>query len=69
MKKKTLKPNVVFYLGICIFIIGFIFCLLFHFRYMIFNIVMLIGILIETYGLFFMGKKINLKKKKQVLKQ
>lgn len=64
MKKKTLKSNVIFNLGLFIFIIGFIFCLIFRFRFMIFNIIMFFGIIIETYGLFFIGKKINKKKKK-----
>lgn len=62
MKKKKLKANIIFILGTIIFIIGFILCLIFKFRYFFFEIIMLIGLLIETYGLFFMGKKIKKKK-------
>ena len=63
MKKKALKGNVVFIVGGIIFLIGFILCSIFKFRYFFFEVIMFIGVLVETYGLFFMGKKIKKKTK------
>lgn len=69
MKKKTLKANIVFMLGVFVFVIGFLFCFLFKFRYFIFNILMFIGILIETYGLLFMKGRLQKKKNKKMDKK
>jgi len=63
MKKKTLKANIIFILGTIIFLLGFLFCIIFRFRFLFFEIIMLVGVLVETYGLFFMGKKLKRKKK------
>ena len=69
MKNKTLKSNAIFLLGTIIFVLGLLFCFIFSFRFIFFNIVMFIGILIESYGLIFMKKKITKKTKKTVHKE
>ena len=69
MKNKTLKSNAIFILGTIIFVFGLLLCIIFRFRFIIFNIIMFIGILVESYGLVFMkiriGKKNNKNKNKQ----
>ena len=64
MKNKTLKSNAIFILGTIVFAFGLLSCIICNFRFIIFNIIMFIGILIESYGLIFMKIRISNKNKK-----